>query len=317
MRIGTRGSALALWQARHVAARLAGLAPGRADRARRDHLAPAIRSPTCRSPTSRAPASSRPRSSARCRPATWTSPCTATRTCRSKRRRASIVAAVPPRGPVEDVLCARDGCTLATLPRGARVGTCSTRRTAQVRPLAPTSTSCRCAATCRPASARIASGELDAVVLARAGLERLGLERHITEVFPAGRHAAGARRRARWPCSAAQADRDCARCCRRSTTRRRAAPSQAERARAARAGRRLLRAGGRGRRRVDGGDVDADGRRLRLDGTRRVRAEGRGIDPDAVGAAAARRLLEQGAGAILAACRSARRLEPGGRGGAS
>src|SRR5215211_6896853 len=44
-----------------------------------------------------------------------------------------VVAAVPPRGPVEDVLCARLGRTLMTLAPRARVGTCSTRRTAQVR----------------------------------------------------------------------------------------------------------------------------------------------------------------------------------------
>ena len=63
-----------------------------------------------------------------------------------------VVAAVPPRGPVEDVLCARDGLTLATLPPGARIGTCSARRTAQVRMLRPDLESCRCAATCRRAS---------------------------------------------------------------------------------------------------------------------------------------------------------------------
>ena len=43
------------------------------------------------------------------------------------------VAAVPERGPIEDVLCARDGRTLDTLPAGARIGTCSARRSAQVR----------------------------------------------------------------------------------------------------------------------------------------------------------------------------------------
>lgn len=98
-----------------------------------------------------------------------------------------VVAAVPRRAAVEDVLCARDGLTLATLPRGSRVGTCSARRTAQVyarrrdldlRPLrgnVPTRLD------------RVVSGELDAIVLAKAGLVRLGLDAHITEVFSVDR----------------------------------------------------------------------------------------------------------------------------------
>src|SRR6188508_1537523 len=40
-----------------------------------------------------------------------------------------IVAAVPERGPIEDALCARHGMTIATLPAGSRIGTCSARRT--------------------------------------------------------------------------------------------------------------------------------------------------------------------------------------------
>lgn len=95
-----------------------------------------------------------------------------------------VVAAVPPRGPVEDVLCARDGLTLATLPSGTTVGTCSTRRTAQV-------LACRPDLDVRPLRgnvptrvARVKDRELDAIVLARAGLERLGLTAHMTEIFP-------------------------------------------------------------------------------------------------------------------------------------
>lgn len=97
------------------------------------------------------------------------------------------VAAVPVRGPVEDVLCARDRLTLAGLPPGARVGTCSARRTAQVRAI-------RADLDIRPLRgnvptrvAHVAAGELDAVVLARAGLVRLGLEADITEALPPSR----------------------------------------------------------------------------------------------------------------------------------
>src|SRR5262249_12046724 len=44
-----------------------------------------------------------------------------------------VIACVPERGAVEDVLCARDGLTLAELPPGSLVGTSSPRRTAQLR----------------------------------------------------------------------------------------------------------------------------------------------------------------------------------------
>lgn len=93
-----------------------------------------------------------------------------------------VVAAVPERGPVEDVLCARNGQTLASLPSGARVGTCSARRTAQVRmerrdlQLVPLRGNV-------PTRVARIDKDLDAVVLAKAGLVRLGLESAISEEF--------------------------------------------------------------------------------------------------------------------------------------
>lgn len=93
-----------------------------------------------------------------------------------------IVAAVPERGPVEDVLCARDRHTIATLPAGARVGTCSARRTAQIRMM-------RRDVECVPLRGNVPTrvarinDDLDAIVLARAGLVRLELADAITEVF--------------------------------------------------------------------------------------------------------------------------------------
>ena len=47
------------------------------------------------------------------------------------------IAAVPARADLRDALCARDGLTLATLPEGARVGTGSPRRVAQLKALRP------------------------------------------------------------------------------------------------------------------------------------------------------------------------------------
>lgn len=94
-----------------------------------------------------------------------------------------IVAAVPERAPVEDALCARDGLRLAELPAGARIGTCSARRAAQVLALRPDLTCVSLRGNVPTRVAKVTGGELDAVVLARAGLLRLGLDAHITEVF--------------------------------------------------------------------------------------------------------------------------------------
>jgi hydroxymethylbilane synthase len=94
-----------------------------------------------------------------------------------------VVAAVPGRAPVEDVLCARDGLTLAGLPHGARVGTCSARRTAQVHAVRPDLRFAALRGNVPTRLARVTSGDLDAIVLARAGLVRLGLDAHVTEVF--------------------------------------------------------------------------------------------------------------------------------------
>jgi hydroxymethylbilane synthase len=93
-----------------------------------------------------------------------------------------IVAAVPERGPIEDVLCARDGRTLASLPEGARIGTCSARRTAQVRMMRPDLQVVPLRGNVPTRVARITE-DLDAIVLAKAGLVRLALDAAITQQF--------------------------------------------------------------------------------------------------------------------------------------
>jgi hydroxymethylbilane synthase len=98
-----------------------------------------------------------------------------------------VVAAVPARGPVEDVLCARDGLRIDTLPPGARIGTCSARRSAQVRAMRPDLSLQSLRGNVPTRVGRVTGGELDAIVLARAGLVRLGLDRHITEMFATDR----------------------------------------------------------------------------------------------------------------------------------
>jgi len=85
-----------------------------------------------------------------------------------------VIGATPKRADARDVLCARDGFTLATLPVGARVGTGSPRRAAQLRSLRPDLEVVDIRGNVDTRLARVTEGDLDAVVLAAAGLGRLG-----------------------------------------------------------------------------------------------------------------------------------------------
>ncbi len=93
------------------------------------------------------------------------------------------VAAMPARADHRDVLCAREGWTLATLPHGARVGTGSPRRAAQLRLARLDLEVVDLRGNVGTRLGRVAPGDLDAVVLARAGLERLGLLDRVTETL--------------------------------------------------------------------------------------------------------------------------------------
>lgn len=99
------------------------------------------------------------------------------------------LAAVPPRQDPRDALCARDGLSLAELPPGARVGTGSPRRAAQLLAVRPDLevVDIRGNVDTRLGRVRGADhgpGDLDAVVLARAGLARLGRLDAVTEALP-------------------------------------------------------------------------------------------------------------------------------------
>lgn len=87
-----------------------------------------------------------------------------------------VIAAVLPRAPIEDVLITREPCTLETLPQGARVGTSSVRRAAQLKWLRPDVEIVEIRGNV-PTRVKKVLGEqpLDAVLLAAAGLLRLGL----------------------------------------------------------------------------------------------------------------------------------------------
>jgi hydroxymethylbilane synthase len=97
------------------------------------------------------------------------------------------VAAVPPREDPRDVLVARDGLTLGELPPGSRVGTGAPRRMAQLRALGLGLEVVPIRGNVDTRMGRVASGNgpdrLDAVVLARAGLARLGRMSAVTEVL--------------------------------------------------------------------------------------------------------------------------------------
>jgi hydroxymethylbilane synthase len=93
------------------------------------------------------------------------------------------LAAVPPRDDPRDALVARDGAKLADLPPGARIGTGSPRRAAQLLGLRG---DLRCVPIRGNADTRlgkVSEGELDAVVLAYAGLARIGRVGAVTQVF--------------------------------------------------------------------------------------------------------------------------------------
>ncbi|MFG1639443.1 hydroxymethylbilane synthase [Amycolatopsis sp. NPDC049252] len=93
------------------------------------------------------------------------------------------LAAVPPREDPRDALIARDGLTLGELPPGATVGTGSLRRTAQLRALGLGLEIVPIRGNIDTRMRKVTDGELDAVVLARAGLARVGLVEVITETL--------------------------------------------------------------------------------------------------------------------------------------
>ena len=94
-----------------------------------------------------------------------------------------VLAALPPREDPRDVLVARDGLALADLPPGARIGTGSPRRAAQLRALGLGLEVVDVRGNVDTRIRLVADGEVDAVVLARAGLLRLGRADEATEVF--------------------------------------------------------------------------------------------------------------------------------------
>ena len=97
--------------------------------------------------------------------------------------RGITLAAVPPRDDPRDALAARDGAKLADLPAGARIGTGSPRRAAQLLALRGDLQTVPIRGNAGTRLRKVSDGELDGVVLACAGLARIGYTAAITQVF--------------------------------------------------------------------------------------------------------------------------------------
>lgn len=91
-----------------------------------------------------------------------------------------VIAAVPEREDPRDALCS-GGVKLRDLPSGSKIGTGSPRRVAQLRAIRPDCDFVDIRGNVGTRLARVVPGDLDAVVLAAAGLKRLGLVDQVSE----------------------------------------------------------------------------------------------------------------------------------------
>ena len=90
---------------------------------------------------------------------------------------------VPARADSREALIARDGLTLAELPQGARVGTSAPRRISQLKAIRPDLDIRPLRGNIERRMSYVENGELDAIILAYAGLVRGGYGDRPTEVF--------------------------------------------------------------------------------------------------------------------------------------
>ncbi len=94
------------------------------------------------------------------------------------------IACVLPRDDPRDALVSRDGAGLDALPRGARIGTASLRRTAQLLRYRGDLRIAPIRGNVDTRLAKLAAGEVDALVLALSGLQRLGRMDAVSEIVP-------------------------------------------------------------------------------------------------------------------------------------
>jgi len=211
------------------------------------------------------------------------------------------VGAVCGREDPSDCLVARDGLSLSELPKGAVVGTSSLRRAAQLRAVRPDLDVRSIRGNVDTRIRKVREGEYDAVLLASAGVRRLGFEDEVSEwlsaeiMLPAPGQGALAVQ-----CMAGD-----------EPVLELLAPLDDAVAHAETAAERtFLRALGGGcaapvaaRAVAEGGSVRMDGLVASLDGREVVRVQGAG-EPRELGERLAREAVDAGAGRILAALRA-------------
>ena len=212
-----------------------------------------------------------------------------------------VLAVVPRREDPRDVLVSHPRRRLEELPAGARVGTSSPRRKAQVRAARPDLEVLEARGNVDTRIRRMREGRFDAIVLARAGLARLGRLEEIVEVFdesvllPAVTQGALGIVTRRDDAATAAVVRPLDHAASH-------AEALAERAFLAR-----LQAGCRapvaGRARAEVGALSLDGAVFSPDGARILRGARQGTvaDPEGVGRALADELLNRGAAELIAA----------------
>jgi hydroxymethylbilane synthase len=301
LRIGTRSSPLALWQANHVADRLRPLASPRpvelvhvqteGDRDQSASLAHIGGQGVFTKEIQRALLAGRVDVAVHSLKDLPTDPVAGL-----------VLAAVPPRGPTGDVLVAPRPTRFDDLPRGARVATGSLRRRAQLLHRRPDLRLEDIRGNVETRLRKLSEQGFDALILAQAGLERLGLAGVITEVLdPAWMLPAVGQGALGLECRADDLE-TCALLARLDDPPTRSAV-EAERA--------LLYHLGGGCQvplgaaaRVEGDRLVLRGAVLAADGSRRIAGEESGSATEAavVGERLAVRLRSQGAGELIAAC---------------
>ena len=222
------------------------------------------------------------------------------------------LAALLPRADPRDALVSRSGAALAALPMGARIGTSSLRRRAFLARLRPDAALLELRGNVPTRIERLQHGEYDAIVLAAAGLTRLGLAQHVSEFlspesFP--------------PAVSQGVIGVCARSDDRETRRWLAALDEPEARLAATAERALLRRLEGGCQvplgalaTVQGGNLTLMACICALDGARHLTARGQApavdTEAEALGVRVAEELLARGAADLMEKEREARAVDP-------
>jgi hydroxymethylbilane synthase len=208
-----------------------------------------------------------------------------------------VIGCLPERGEVRDALISPRGFTLVTLPEGAIVGTSSLRRAAQLLARRPDLQIRSLRGNVDTRLRKVQAGQYDAIVLAGAGLCRLGLDKHISEwlsveqMLPApGQGALAVQCRS--------TDKD--------TVEILSVLDDENTRNAVSAERAFLTGLGGGcalpvaaYAQVENGLINLTGLVIATDGSRAIRVHGTGNDPLAIGQQLALQALNQGAGALL------------------